>query len=171
MIDRLAEEISPDLPENGMDDAVRAFIETCDVQLDWLFSEAVDPSGDASDICRGSTLALPGDVGTWVLSVVCNEPSSQRVTRMLFAMEEDEPVELEDAADALNEVVNVAAGVFKKYRDALGEHLDIGLPTYLDGNEAASLLSDSLHGKSRTINTDDGVSLKIIAFWHEGVES
>lgn len=155
-----------------MDDAVSAFIETCDVQLGWTFREMDNRHVDHSpDTCRGSTLALSGSHGTWILIVLCDDLSSQRLTRLLFAMDDDEEVALEDTADALNEIINVAAGVFKKSRDGIGERLGIGLPTYLDGDEAACFLGDGVRDMSRMISTQDDVRMKIIAFWQEGAES
>ena len=169
MIERLAEEVSPVLPENGLSDAVRAFVETCEVQLDWSFRETTDCTHEpAPTACRGSTLALTSETGTWVLIALCDEVSSQKLTRLLFAMDEDEDVTLEDMADAMNEILNVAAGVFKTRRTPKGEQLTIGLPTFLDGDEAIMHLSDQVETMTRTISTEDDVCMKIFAFWQDG---
>ena len=173
MIERISAEISHDPPAQGLEDAVKAFIETCDVQLDWNFEKTSVGGLDTTTCnpsCRGSTLALSGEGGTWILIALSDRISAQNLTRVLFAFEEDEEVTLEDTADALNEVINVAAGVFKKYRDESGERLTIGLPTYLDGEEATSFLNESMKDMSQTIRTQDGINMKIIAFWQEGAK-
>jgi hypothetical protein len=169
MIEGLARDLSQELPADGLDHAVEAVIETCGVQLDWTFTPIDDPvprDGDA--MCRGSTIALNSLGGTWLLIALCDLESSHSLTRALFAMDEDDEVSIEDSADALNEVMNVAAGVFKSRRDTRGEKLSIGLPTYLDSEETVCNLSERVARRSRTICTEDGVRIRLIAFWQEG---
>jgi hypothetical protein len=169
MIEGLAQDLPQELPADGLEHAVDAVIETCGVQLDWAFAPLDDPSPpDVDSACRGSTIALTSQGGTWLLIALCDLESSHSLTRALFAMDEDEDVCIEDSADALNEVMNVAAGVFKARRNAQGEKLNIGLPTYLDGEEAVCHLSERVARRSRTIGTDDGVRIRLIAFWQEG---
>ncbi len=169
LIEGLAEDLTQELPAEGLDHAVSAVVETCEVQLGWTFSQIVGPPPSRTQSpCRGSTIALTSAGGTWLLIALCDRDSCHSLTRALFAMEADEDVGIEDAADALNEVMNVAAGVFKSHRDARGEKLEIGLPTYLDGEETACRLSDGVARRSRMISTHDGVRMRLIAFWKGG---
>lgn len=169
MIEGLAEDLTQELPPEGLDHAVAAVVETCEVQLGWTFSPIDCPTPTQTQSpCRGSTIALTSAGGTWLLIALCERDSCHSLTRALFAMDADEDVDVEDAADALNEVMNVAAGVFKSHRDARGEKLEIGLPSYLDGEDAACHLSDVVARRSRVISTDDGVRMRLIAFWKQG---
>ncbi len=171
MIEGLAEDLTQELPVEGLEHAVAAVVETCEVQLGWTFAQTECPDTQRTQSpCRGSTIALSSAGGTWLLIALCDRDSSHRLTRALFAMDADEDVGVEDAADALNEVMNVAAGVFKSHRDGRGEKLEIGLPTYLDGEEAACRLSENVARRSRVISTDDGVHMRLIAFWQEGAD-
>jgi len=169
MIEGLALDVPQELPADALDHAVGAVIETCDVQIGWKLAP-VDgaASGDAASSYRGSAISLTSEDGTWLLVALCDPRSSRRLTRALFAMDEDDDVMIEDLADALNEVMNVAAGVFKSRRDERGERLSIGLPTYLDGDETVCRLSERIVRRSRIIATEDDVRLRIIAFWQEG---
>jgi hypothetical protein len=165
MIEQLAEDVSPVLPEDGLSDTIQAFVETCAIQLDWSFEETTDQSRQRPlETCRGSALALTGESGTWVLVSLCDIDSSLQLTNMLFAMDEEEDVVLEDVADALNEIMNVAAGTFKSKREAAGERLSIGLPIYLDGDEAVTCLDGKLENMTGTIRTREGVCLQLYAF-------
>ncbi len=172
LIENLAQDESRDLPVAGLEHAVAAVIETCDVQLDWTFTPIDDPAtGLAESQCRGSTITLTSDSGTWLLIALCDLDSARRLTRELFAMDDDDEMMVEDIADAMNEIVNVAAGVFKSRRDECGERLSIGLPTYLDGDEAFSSLSDRVARQSRVLGTDDSVCSRVIVFWQKGANS
>jgi len=171
MIEQLAEDVSPTLPENGLNDTIQAFIEICAIQLDWDFKDNTARFHQQPlETSRGSTLALTCENGTWILIALCDVDSSLQLTRMLFAMDEKGEVKLEDVADALNELLNVASGVFKSKREAFGERLTIGLPVYLNGDEAAVGLTDKLDNMTGTIRTQEGVCLKLYAFWREGAD-
>ena len=169
MIQDLAESVECEVPAEGMQHAVDAVVETCDVQLGWRFEETDRPDApQPGNTCRGSSLALSSDAGTWLLIALCNRDSAQHLTRALFAMDEDEDPLLEDLADALNEIVNVAAGVFKSRRDDVGERVCIGLPTYLDAGESVCELKKHVTRKSRVISNGKGVDIRVFAFWQEG---
>ncbi|MBU0742372.1 chemotaxis protein CheX [bacterium] len=172
MIESLARDVSQELPADGLTHATEAVIETCDVQLGWSFAPADGPAaGPATSPCCGSAIALTSDDGTWLLIALCDLDSARRLTRALFAMDDYDDVMIEDTADALNEIMNVSAGVFKSHRDRRGEKLSIGLPTYLDGDETACRPSDRVARSSRLLCTDDDACIRVIAFWREGSDS
>ena len=63
------------------------------------------------------------------------EQTAKGLTRLLFGMEEDADPPMADMSDALNEVPNVAAGVWKAMREkSVGEKYQLGLPLFLKSN-------------------------------------
>ncbi|MBA4378564.1 MAG: hypothetical protein C0395_07945 [Gemmatimonas sp.] len=118
------------LPLEVAADAVR---ETCEMQLG-LALRALPPcdcrGGDAEGWCHsGIDLATHG--GCWRLTLVVDALSACRLAQSLYALDpDDEPVH-EELADALNELVNIAAGVFK--RDHRGSVMHLALPVFAMG--------------------------------------
>jgi hypothetical protein len=111
-------------------DAVR---ETCELQLG-LALRSLPPCDRAAagteGWCRsGIDLATHG--GRWRLTLVVDAPSARRLAQSLFALDPDEEPAREELADALNELVNIAAGVFK--RNHLGSSLRLDLPAFAAG--------------------------------------
>lgn len=111
-------------------DAVR---ETCELQLG-LVLQASSPDGrmvqKKTDWYR-SDIYLAARDGRWRLTLVVDSPSAGRLAQKLFALDPDEEPRLEELADALNELVNIAAGVFK--RDQRVTPLRLTLPRFAEG--------------------------------------
>lgn len=117
-------------PIEAAADAVR---ETCEMQLGLTLRVlppcdrgATGPEG----WCRsGIDLAARG--GRWRLTLVADTFSVRRLAQRLYALDPDEDPAHEELADALNELVNIAAGVFK--RDHRGAALRLALPVFATG--------------------------------------
>ena len=65
--------------------------------------------------------AIQKSDGGWNLALMCDEKNAASFTRILFAMESDDEATMEDMADALGEIVNVAAGVMRVARQKAGQ--------------------------------------------------
>jgi hypothetical protein len=117
-------------------DAVR---ETCDLQLGLTLRSlpTCDPattSGIPSTPSviwyrSGIDLTTPG--GRWRLTLVADAVSARRLAQRLYALDPDEEPGRADIADALKELVNIAAGVFKRERQEAGLRLE--LPVFAEG--------------------------------------
>lgn len=117
-------------PLEAAADAVR---ETCEMQLD-LTLRALPPgdrgeAGPEGWCSSGIDLAARG--GRWRLTLVADALSARRLAQRLYALDPDEDPAREELADALNELVNIAAGVFK--RDHRGTALHLALPVFAAG--------------------------------------
>ncbi len=73
-------------------------------------------------------LALPKLCGCIELAIITTKEGGQKLAKMMLQMEEEEaPLEDNDLADALGEVVNVYAGALKGEVDQEG-NMEMGLP-------------------------------------------
>lgn len=154
-------------PVEALDDAVRAIQETAEVQFGETF-EITDIPGDLDGGSFGSSISLAGEDGGMILAILCDQQSSEALTRLLFAMEEDEDVPLEDLADGLNEIVNVAAGVLKGYRSDHGQALNLGLPLFLEGGNSLKFVRSGVQEQARVLRGDDGSEIQVYLIWQEG---
>jgi len=101
-------------PQQVLQEAVRAVVDTCRIQMD--LSLEIDPNpADPREatIEFGSNIALASEQGGWNLAVMGNRNSCEALTRKLFAMPDDERPETEDLADA-------------------GQNVQLGLPFFME---------------------------------------
>ncbi|MFH1844708.1 MAG: chemotaxis protein CheX, partial [bacterium] len=123
-----------EIPIAVLAEAVHAVLKTCDVQVGLkldVVDQPIDPREAKLEL--GSNIALSSETDRWNLSVMADERSCQVFTRYFFDMGVDDGVAMEDVADAMGEIVNVAAGVFKAKRVEAGENIYIGLPLFMLG--------------------------------------
>ena len=90
------------------------------------------------------------------------------MTRSLFAMEADESPEMEDIADAMGEIANVAAGVMKSSRAAAGQKVQLGLPLFMEGRSCIEFFASGIHGMAQTVTGPDDLDFHVILIWQEG---
>ena len=119
--------------------AVDAVRETCALQLGLALQPL--PASAASSVAAmdappatvwyrsGIDLAAPG--GRWQLTLVSDAPSAHLLAQRLFALDPEQEAGREELADALNELVNIAAGVFKRLHR--GPSLRIAFPVFTEG--------------------------------------
>ncbi len=119
--------------------AAEAVRETCGLQLGLALRPAPDDAGatGAAGWCR-SGIDLTAADGRWRLTLLADAQSARRLTQRLFGLDPDEDPEPADLADALKELVNIAAGVFK--RDRRDPRLHIALPDFAEGGPAPAPL-------------------------------
>jgi len=158
-----------EIPIGILEEAVHAVIKTCDVQVE-LKIEVMDQPFDPREakLELGSNIALTSEHGRWNLSVMADERSCQVFTRYFFAMEEDEGIAMEDVADAMGEIVNVAAGVFKAKRVEAGEDIYLGLPLFMLGNSCVEYLARGVRGISQSVTGPEGLTAHVILMWESG---
>ncbi|MBK9305116.1 MAG: chemotaxis protein CheX [bacterium] len=108
----------------------------------------------------GIDLAAPG--GRWRLTLLADAQSARRLTQRLFGLDPDEDPEPADLADALKELVNIAAGVFK--RDRSDPRLHIALPEFDEGGPASA---PAVPGAgSVRLTTDPGdLQVRVLLAW------
>lgn len=116
--------------------AAEAVRETCCLQLGLALQPAPEDGGApaAADWCL-SGIDLTAAGGRWRLTLLADAQSARRLTQRLFGLDPDEDPEPADLADALKELVNIAAGVFK--RDRRDPWLHIALPEFAEGGPAS----------------------------------
>ncbi len=161
---------SAHLPVNVLQEATQAVVNTCDVQMGLpleIDDNPADPREAAVDYGSNIALTTP-EGGGWNLAVMGNKSSCEKLTRVLFAMEDDETPEMEDLADGIGEIANVAAGVFKASRLEAGQSVQIGLPLFMEGRGCIDFFASGLHGLSQSLNGPDGIVVHVIIIWQEG---
>ncbi len=160
------------LPINVLQEATQAVVNTCEVQMGLSLEVEANP-GDPreANVQYGSNIALTTEVGGgWNLAVMGDKESCQKLTRILFAMESDEEPAMEDLADGIGEIANVAAGVFKASRLAAGQRVQIGLPLFMEGRGCIDFFASGLQGLSQSLNGPDGITMHVIIIWQEGTK-
>jgi len=158
------------MPINVLQEATQAVVNTCEVQMGLSLEIDANP-GDPREaaVQYGSSIALTTEVGGgWNLAVMGDKESCQKLTRILFAMDADEEPAMEDLADGIGEIANVAAGVFKASRLAAGERVQIGLPLFMEGRGCIDFFASGLQGLSQSLNGPDGIIVHVILIWQEG---
>ncbi len=157
------------LPAQVLQEAVRAVVETCAVQMNLALEVDPAPSDPRdSDVEYGSSIALTSETGGWLLAVMGSRASCEMLTRSLFAMEDGEEPAMADMADALGEIANVAAGVLKAARAAGGQAVQLGLPLFMEGRGCFEFFASGIQGMAQTVRGDDGLSAHVILIWQEG---
>lgn len=160
------------LPVNVLQEATTAVVNTCEVQMGVTLEIEANP-GDPreANMQYGSTIALTAEVGGgWNLAVMGDKDSCQKLARILFAMEPAEEPAMEDLADGIGEIANVAAGVFKASRLEAGQRVQIGLPLFMEGRGCIDFFASGLQGLSQSLNGPDGIVVHVILIWQEGAK-
>ena len=158
------------LPVNVLQEATTAVVNTCEVQMGLPLTVDDNP-GDPREaaVDFGSSIALTTEHGGgWNLAVMGDKVSCEKLARILFAMDADEMPAMEDLADGIGEIANVAAGVFKASRLEAGERVQIGLPLFMEGRGCIEFFASGLQGLSQSLNGPDGIAVHVILIWQEG---
>lgn len=157
------------LPMKVLKEAVQAVVNTCRIQMDLQLTVDPNPSDPReADVKYGSSIALTSSNGGWNLAIMANAPSCQSLTRTLFAMEAEENPEMEDMADAIGEIANVAAGVMKASRAAAGQAVQLGLPLFMEGKSCIEFFASGIQGMAQTVRGPDDLEVHVILIWQEG---
>jgi len=154
---------------DALRDAVESAQKTLSVQFGWEFELAGMPDQPDPRRCDfGSTIALTGIDTRYTYAVVCDEPAAKAFTRAFFAMEPDEEPDIADLADALNELPNVAAGVWKARREKRGESYQLGLPIFMRGNSWLQYFSKGVNAIAQPLRDPEGHVLQVVLIWQSG---
>lgn len=157
------------IPKKVLQEAVQAVVDTCRIQMDLDLEVDPNPSDPReADVAYGSCIALTSENGGWQLAVMGNQTSCEALTRNLFAMADDEIPQLEDMADGVGEIANVAAGVMKASRAAAGQRVQLGLPLFLEGRSCIEFFASGVRGMAQTVRGLDDLEVHVILIWQEG---
>ena len=158
------------LPINVLQEATNAVVNTCDIQMGLPLEVEANPSDPReATIDFGSSIALTTEQGGgWNLAVMGDKQSCEKLTRILFAMDDDEQPAMEDLADGISEIANVAAGVFKASRLEAGERVQLGLPLFIEGRGCIDFFGSGLQGLSQSLNGPGGIVVHVVLIWQEG---
>ena len=168
-ISELASATGRHMPATVLQEAVKAVVDTCRIQMDLHLEVDPNPSDPReADVKYGSSIALTSETGGWNLAVMGNQPSCEALTRNLFAMDADEKPEMEDMADGLGEIANVAAGVLKASRAAAGQAVQLGLPLFMEGKSCIEFFASGIQGMAQTVRGADDLEVHVILIWQEG---
>lgn len=163
------EEKSLSIPAQVLQEAVKAVVQTCSIQMDLDLEVDPHPSDPReANVEFGSSIALTAENGGWQLAVMANKPSCEILTRALFAMEADEEPEMADMADAIGEIANVAAGVLKTSRAQAGQKVQLGLPLFMEGGSCIEFFASGIQGMAQTVRLADSLEAHVIIIWQEG---
>lgn len=162
-----AQELS--VPAQVLQEAVQAVVDTCAIQMDLELTVDENPSDPRqAQVEYGSSIALTAENGGYNLAVMANKAGCEELTRALFAMESDEQPEMEDMADAIGEIANVAAGVLKSSRAKAGQAVQLGLPLFLEGGSCIEFFASGIQGMAQTVRGPNGLEAHVIIIWQEG---
>ena len=157
------------VPAQVLQEAVKAVVDTCSIQMDLELEVDANPSDPReAKVEYGSSIALTAENGGWNLAVMANKVGCEDLTRALFAMEADEKPEMEDMADAIGEIANVAAGVLKASRAKAGQAVQLGLPLFLEGSSCIEFFASGIQGMAQTVRGPNGLEAHVIIIWQEG---
>lgn len=156
------------VPTQVLEEAVKAVVDTCSIQMDLQLTVDENPSDPRkAKVEYGSCIALTAENGGWNLAVMANKPGCEELTRALFAMEPDEQPEMEDMADAIGEIANVAAGVMKSSRARAGQAVQLGLPLFLEGSSCIEFFANGIQGMAQTVRGPNELEAHVILIWQE----
>jgi CheY-specific phosphatase CheX len=154
---------------DALRDAVESAQKTLSVQFGWEFALAGMPDKPNPLDCEfGSTIALTGTDTRYTYAVVCNETAAKAFTRAFFDMETTEDPGTADIADAINELPNVAAGVWKARREKRGEAYQLGLPIFMRGNSWLQYFSKGVNAIAQPLKDPAGHVLQVVLIWQSG---
>jgi len=157
------------VPAQVLKEAVTAVVDTCRIQMDLDLEVDPNPSDPReAQVDYGSGIALTAENGGWQLAVMGNKEGCSSLTRSLFAMEDDEVPEMEDLADAMGEIANVAAGVLKSSRAKAGQKVQLGLPLFMEGSNCIEFFASGIQGMAQTVNGPNNLQIHVILIWQEG---
>ena|GEM_PF-1263159 len=157
------------IPAQVLQEAVKAIVDTCRIQMDLNLEVDAHPSDPRdANVAFGSSIALTAENGGWQLALMANKDSCAGLTRALFAMEDDETPAMEDIADAVGEIANVAAGVMKSSRAEAGQRVQLGLPLFLEGRSCIEFFASGIQGMAQTVRGVGGLEAHVILIWQEG---
>lgn len=163
------ESLDPAVPVQVLQEAVKAVIDTCRIQMEIDLEVDADPSDPReAHVEYGSSIALTAENGGWQLAVMGSKGGCETLSRGMFAMEPNEMPEMEDLADAMGEIVNVAAGVLKSSRADAGQKVQLGLPLFMEGSSCLEFFASGLEGMAQTVLGPDGLSFHVIIIWQKG---
>lgn len=154
----------------ALQEAVAAFRQTFEVQFG-MELELVGMPGtpDPSLIAYGSTLAVASERLNYQFACGFPEETARKLTRILFAMADDEDPSLEDMGDGLREIPNVAGGVWKALRGrTAGEQFQLGLPIFLKGNSWVRYFPRNVNAVGQTLRAPSGELMQMILMWQYG---
>ena len=151
----------------SLQEAVDACIHSFKVQFGVeLVTDGMPSAPDPENVLYGSSIALVNETISYQYATVFDEVTANFLTRTLFDMDEDEKVTMEDMSDALNEIPNVAGGVWKAKREKTAdEWYQLGLPTFLKGNSWITYFPRGINALSQKLKGPDGISLQVILIW------
>ncbi len=154
--------------EEVLEEAVSAVTETCSRQLEIYLVPARTESPSDTATRYTSAIELDTGKGRWILAIHGDRHSVATLARKMFAMGENEEIGAEDMADALNELVNVAAGVLKSYRLDAGQTVGLGLPSFRERRVADAEAAPPSDPARRSLIDLDGIALLVTVHWQEG---
>ena len=152
-----------------LQEAVSSMIETAGVQFELdLVPAAETVDFKTSGYSCGSAIGLNSASGVMLLVMLCDLNSAEEMTRLLFAMDEDEEIPIDDTADALMEIINVAGGVLKTRLARMDSEFELGLPLFLEGDTCLEHIRHDSKDTGRRLESETGVSLNVNVIWREG---
>ncbi len=157
------------VPAQVLQEAVKAVVDTCSIQMDLQLEVDPNPSDPReANVEYGTAIALTAENGGWQLAVMANKSSCEDLTRAMFAMESDESPDMADMADAVGEIANVAAGVLKASRAAAGQAVQLGLPLFMEGGSCIEFFARGIQGMAQTVRGQGGLEAHVVIIWQEG---
>lgn len=148
--------------------AERAISETCEMQLGLSLVPAGSTGKPDSDCSTyGSSVALTEPGGGYNLMLVGDQKSCEILTRKLFFLEEGSSVDGEEMADALGELVNIAAGSVKSGCAGKDRDFQIGLPLFITGSGCLQFLAEGVYGAARRLcgEGEDNIRMQVVIVW------
>ncbi len=151
----------------AMKQAVDACVHSFSVQFNMdLVTDGMPGIPDPEGILFGSTVALTNEDISYQYATAFDDHTAKVLTRTLFAMEEDEKLTLEDMGDALNEIPNMAGGVWKANREKSNdEWYQLGLPIFFKGNGWLTFFPRGINAISQKLKGPDGISIQVVLIW------
>ena len=146
--------------------ATDAVVEACELQLGLeLKPEADTAPPDQGCSTYGSGIALTAPTGGFNLMLVGDEESTNTLTRKLLFLGEDADVGRDDVADALGELVNMAAGAVKTKRPDDKPDLQLGLPLFLTGSGCIEFLAEGVYAAAKPLQGPDDIRAQMVIIW------
>jgi len=154
----------------ALKEAVDSCVHTFSTQFQMeLVLDGMPGFPDPENVLYGSTIALTNEEICYQYATAFDEHTAQHLTRTLFDMDEDEELSMEDMGDAMNEIPNVAAGVWKAKREkSADEQYQLGLPTFFKGNGWLTFFPRGINAIAQKLKGPDGICLQVILIWQYG---
>lgn len=155
-------------------EALKEAVDACTHTFATQFGIELETDGmpgvpDPTEVMYSSSIALTNEEVSYQYATVFDKHSTEYLTRNLFDMEEDEELTMEDIGDALNEIPNVAAGVWKAKREkSANEWYQLGLPIFVKGNSWITYFPRGINAIAQKLKGPEGVKLQVILIWQHG---